>query len=892
MGAFGKGAAIAGLVMALGLAWSCAAAGEGAASAPAADAAGSGQALPLITREELESLRMEYVGDHPSLRPEVAQIGFCVMYAALSADLRKEALQRIQDSTESLYFAAHTDSGANPLTMAAQMGDPELVQALLAHQVPVDGVIAPGADWMPGFQTPLMAAVAGAINTVPDWLPPGVYNPFHPSPRRAYRASFPSAAQRMQVIRLLLKAGANATLNNSLGKSALMQDLDLLAIDDETRKLRNQIAVELINAGANPDGYMLPPPDYPQPPPGQRETLLSSAIRLGMTDAARALLVHGADARAENDLALFTDLDIGDGSLTPLLLAKGANANAYSERLGLQALAVAVWHGRTQAVKSLLDAGANPNACADGKPVPVCQAGPRVGQNATVLMAAVDAGNADIARALLSHGARKRPPVGNLPPPLWQAVLHPKAAHGGACPGGPAHCPSPAAARYDRLAMVRFAVDAGEDPNERWSEHLALDQLDDDDPQLIVYLLDHGARYEGWRPGERPLVGPVTAALFTHRPFLAAELLRRGSGPLGANEAQALHLAAAEKEGKVVRALLLRGFPVDTRGAQGETALHIAADAGDVVTARALLAAGADLNAQMQSALGGNARELLTLGRSERNAMLQPPDWEMTPLMLAAYRGHADMVQLLLKAGADPRLKSEHGDTALTFAQAQHREAAIALLWRGAPGQQPPKPAILLVDQRTGQPLGEAWIIAQKVQQTPTQTTCVEIRAARTDSAGGIPQSWWPEYMGRVQNVYKPGLPVTGSVLHRADGLAYLPMDERVLSDPKADAASARIVQLNWMAGLVSCPGASLEQRKALFPMYKAMIAEAYALASRPAQFSDARKLCDVYYFASTENPMTYFPPYGADPKKAAFLKREAPQCLEPHGAEAGKAAR
>src|SRR6478752_6022121 len=89
--------------------------------------------------------------------------------------------------------------------------------------------------------------------------------------------------------------------------------------------------------------------------------------------------------------------------------------------------------------------------------------------------------------------------------------------------------------------------------------------------------------------------------------------------------------------------------------ADGTTPLHRAVYAGDVVTARKLIAAGADVRA---ANLFGS-----------------------TPLMLAATAGNAEMVRLLLDAGAKIGA-SEHwgGQTALMWAAAQGQPQMIRLL--------------------------------------------------------------------------------------------------------------------------------------------------------------------------------------------------------------------
>lgn len=117
-------------------------------------------------------------------------------------------------------------------------------------------------------------------------------------------------------------------------------------------------------------------------------------------------------------------------------------------------------------------------------------------------------------------------------------------------------------------------------------------------------------------------------------------LLDLGADPLAAGLAgnSAVHVAAAEDPPDYLAALLEHGVdPRTAHPASGRTPLHAAAIAGRMENIRALLAAGANLDARDRD---GN-----------------------TPLHFAGSAGDTKLVLLLLDAGADPGLHNRTGHT-------------------------------------------------------------------------------------------------------------------------------------------------------------------------------------------------------------------------------------
>ena len=105
------------------------------------------------------------------------------------------------------------------------------------------------------------------------------------------------------------------------------------------------------------------------------------------------------------------------------------------------------------------------------------------------------------------------------------------------------------------------------------------------------------------------------------------------------------------------------------------TALMWAAYKGYPDIVEALLSAGADVNVQAKSR-----------GRTGFFSELFPsPDHERrlsgaTALMLASWKGHAEIVELLLNHGAEVNIKNNFGLTALSSAKVSGNKKIVALL--------------------------------------------------------------------------------------------------------------------------------------------------------------------------------------------------------------------
>ncbi len=166
---------------------------------------------------------------------------------------------------------------------------------------------------------------------------------------------------------------------------------------------------------------------------------------------------------------------------------------------------------------------------------------------------------------------------------------------------------------------------------------------------------------------------------------LVMELLKRGADPntVNVNGGTPLMFAAISGNDVIVEELLVRGATVNATGSNGWNALMVASAKGFPDTVKRLLDSGADINAAdvyLWTPLHRAAYEnrILTVEALLRHEGVEvdfQDDHGATPLHLAAVRGHQEVVQKLLEAGADPLLQDSHGRVAEDYARGGGHES-------------------------------------------------------------------------------------------------------------------------------------------------------------------------------------------------------------------------
>jgi ankyrin repeat protein len=217
---------------------------------------------------------------------------------------------------------------------------------------------------------------------------------------------------------------------------------------------------------------------------------------------------------------------------------------------------------------------------------------------------------------------------------------------------------------------------------------------------VVAAMLSVGVAGAGESPLTKAVKASDAAAVRTLVKSRADVNVRSGDG------STPLLWAAHNGDVDIARVLIAAGATVDTPNNFGVTPLLAASRIGDPEMMAALLKAGADPSRGLpagETPVAAAARAGSVDGVKlliERNVDLNAADTvqRTTPLMWAAVEGHTEVVDLLLKAGADPNrqghitsltertINSDHptgGFTALMFAARQGHEATVRRLAAG-----------------------------------------------------------------------------------------------------------------------------------------------------------------------------------------------------------------
>ncbi|XP_037345133.2 ankyrin repeat domain-containing protein 50 [Pungitius pungitius] len=412
--------------------------------------------------------------------------------------------------------------------------------------------------------------------------------------------------------------------------------------------------------------------------------LLSSVAREGSANVAKLLLSRGfdplvSDQQGQTPLTLASRQ--GDVKVLSVLLdwTKGQGPETavrmmeHVDNEGWTALRSAAWGGHSEAVRLLLDAGADVDGCdAEGR---------------TALRAAAWGGHEEIVLTLLNYGAQvnKADSMGRTP------II--AAAYMGHCEAVEILLDHKAAVNLaDGDGRTALSVSALCVPTAAGVKGYG---------EVASLLLERGAD-----PGHRDHDGmtPLLLAAYEGHDDIVELLLDAGAdvdetaGPKGNVPAAAavtpLLAAAAMGNMKTVSRLLFWGAAVDAIDCEGRTALCLAAARGSVEVVRALLDRGLDENHKDDlgwtplHAAACEGHRGVCAALTEQGSMARVGEMDIegrTPLILAAQEGHWSTVRLLLDRRSPIDYRAYDGHSALSAALLEgHAEVAELLMRRGA----------------------------------------------------------------------------------------------------------------------------------------------------------------------------------------------------------------
>lgn len=338
--------------------------------------------------------------------------------------------------------------------------------------------------------------------------------------------------------------------------------------------------------------------------------------------ALRTLIAQHADlnaAQIDGMTALHWAAFRADVETATLLVAAGANVKV-ANRYGVTPLSLACTNGDGTIVELLLKAGADPNTTLPG--------------GETVLMTAARTGRVEAVRSLIAHDAlvNSREPRSGQTALMWAAAEGNAEAVEALLKAGAnlnerlesGYTPFLFAVREGRLAAVKALVKAGASVNVIVEPHKASGPTG----------LASGA--VGPRPGESALVLAAANAHFE----LAAYLLDQGADPNAAGAGYtALHTVAS------VRKPGLGDNDPAPQGSGSMTSLEFV---------KKLVEKGADINARMTKPVKFGLTGINQMGS--------------TPFFQAARTADAELMRLLAKLGADPKINNADNSTPLMAA--------------------------------------------------------------------------------------------------------------------------------------------------------------------------------------------------------------------------------
>ena len=569
-----------------------------------------------------------------------------------------------------------------PLGALAQ-GYPEALRAMPAPQSPVVSPLQAERDRL---------AVAIAANDkamVADWIRSRRAIDFNFDDELPHRRSSQSPLTnavitgKLDIARMLIEAGADVRRKDGFGQAPVHvagsadmvvmlikagADPNALDVGGVTAAVRALDAgnVAVLDALLANGGRLAAPAKGPD--------LFTRVIERRKPELIAVLIERGVDPRSPPTKAIWQLIDSGDLDRTRLMLRAGADPDFHTDNEWL--LGRALFRRQWAIAEALLDAGASPRL----PDSPLCKSRGAFCNSTQAIRSATF--HLPMVVRLKASGLDLDTVAADGGTALTALIAEqPFAVRAVSASGTVRDTPAP-----DNAARVRALLAAGASPNAMargLTPLMVAVGVAADRREIVDALLQAGARivYDAPVPPNRPdapiaarqaldryllsarndwsvltgmRVGPLGWAVLHGRPDIALRLVQRDRGIEPADR-NLPYFAAEADAWELLLAILPYAKDVNAANRAKVTPLMLAADAGRADAVRALIAAGAHVNARSAGdwppLAERNLREEFAAGLAGHSASRPKLVGGYTALRAARARGHADVARLVVEAG-------------------------------------------------------------------------------------------------------------------------------------------------------------------------------------------------------------------------------------------------
>lgn len=455
---------------------------------------------------------------------------------------------------------------------------------------------------------------------------------------------------QVELTQLFLMYGGDPNRIMANDNTALVRAID--------RKTPKGVIELLLSYGGDPNGKN-----------GEGTSPMVQAVGAHRLDLAQLFLDRGADPNLPGPKHPLWP-SCYHPSFLALLLARGADCRLAP---GIMEFATSI--NNAESVRTLLEAGVDPNAKKDGVYTPLCSA--------------IRDDRADIVSLLLASGADPNLPASEHP--CFKCVTHhrahllPQVIEAGGDPSEPAGIAEKAVA-HDNMDALVYLLDRGVDANARSAEGYTplTTAIREDRADMVDLLLGRGAE-----PGVRGQDWPLCMAV--RRPAILKKLLPAVSNPKAFRGVVEMAVCANEPES--IRLLLGAGFSVEDKNGGVFSPLTSAIREGHKAIVRYLIdEAGADVNAPGEHLpiikairrMRDNDTEVLEMLLA-RGADINLMYRGWNAVLQAVENGDAHVLKVLVEKGngVDLEQKDENGRTVMDIVNERGWDEAVAIIAGG-----------------------------------------------------------------------------------------------------------------------------------------------------------------------------------------------------------------